>query len=50
LDSTDVGHVAIIARIDNSSIIGARIINENRIVDLDTFLNLVPGADQIVNP
>jgi tellurite resistance protein TerA len=50
LNSTEKGHVAIIAKIDNSSFIGARLINENKIIDLETFLKDVPGADQILNP
>ncbi len=44
LDSTDKGYIAIIAKIDNSSPIGAKMINENRIIDLATFAETIPGA------
>lgn len=45
LNSTESGTVAIIARIDNSSFIGARLINENRVIDMSTFQKTVPGAN-----
>ena len=48
LDSTEIGHIAIIAKIDNTSPIGARLINENRIIDLGTFASSIPGARQIL--
>jgi tellurite resistance protein TerA len=50
LNSPEQGDVAVIAKIDNTSFLGARLINENRIVDLDTFAKVVPGSDQILNP
>ena len=45
LSAKEKGHVAIIARIDNSSPMGAKLINENRIVDLGTFIGTIPGAN-----
>lgn len=44
LNSTEKGHVAIIGKIDNKSPIGAKLINENKILDLVTFVTTVPGA------
>jgi tellurite resistance protein TerA len=49
LNSSDKGHVAIIAKIDNTGMMGAKLINQNKIVDLATFVGTVPGADQIAN-
>ncbi len=49
LDSTEKGHVAIIAKIDNSNPIGAKMINENRIIDLATFSETIPGANLLMN-
>jgi tellurite resistance protein TerA len=37
--------VAVIARIDNSSFMGAKLINENRIMDMATFQSTIPGAN-----
>jgi uncharacterized protein involved in tellurium resistance len=48
LNSSDKGHVAVIAKIDNSSPMGAKLVNENRIVDLGTFGSTVPGANLLV--
>ena len=44
LDSTEQGQVAVIAKIDNSSPMGAKLINENQIVALDVFFKDIPGA------
>lgn len=44
LDSSEKGQVAIIAKIDNTGAMGAKLINENKIVDLGTFVSSVPGA------
>jgi uncharacterized protein involved in tellurium resistance len=49
LDSSDQGFVAIIARIDNSSPMGAKLINENRVIDLGTFASTIPGAEVITS-
>ena len=49
LTSPDNGHVALIARIDNTSPIGAKLINLNRIISLDVFAKEIPGANLIVN-
>lgn len=49
LNSPDRGHVAVIARIDNRSPMGAKLINMNDVMDLPDFVGTVPGADQIVN-
>lgn len=48
LNSDTPGHVAIIAKIDNNSPIGAKLVNENKIISLDTFAATIPGADVIV--
>ncbi len=44
LNSTERGTVAIIAKIDNSGFIGAKLVNENRIISLENFLTDIPGA------
>lgn len=44
LDAAEQGTVAVIARIDNTSFMGAKLINENRILTLDKFLAEIPGA------
>ncbi len=44
LNATERGNVAVIAKIDNSSFMGAKLVNENRIVTLENFLNDIPGA------
>jgi uncharacterized protein involved in tellurium resistance len=49
LDSSDQGFVAIIARIDNSSPMGAKLINENRVIDLGTFASTIPGEEVITS-
>jgi hypothetical protein len=48
LNSTDRGHVAVIAKIDNTSPMGAKLINMNNIMDLGDFLGTVPGANLLV--
>lgn len=48
LDSTDKGQVAVIAKIDNTSAMGAKLINENKIIDLGTFVSTIPGAKLLV--
>lgn len=48
LDSAEAGHVAIIAKIDNTSPMGAKLVNENKIVDLSTFASTIPGANLLV--
>lgn len=45
LDSTQPGTVAVIAKLDNSGFMGAKLINENRIMDMATFQSTIPGAD-----
>jgi len=45
LDSSLTGTVAVIAKIDNSGIMGAKLINENRIMDMAEFQSIVPGAN-----
>lgn len=49
LNSKDKGHVAVICKIDNTSMIGAKLININDVMDLDLFLQKIPGASLIVN-
>ena len=48
LDSTEKGTVAVVAKIDNTSAIGAKLINENRIMSLDTFETDIPGSRVIL--
>lgn len=45
LDSAEKGHVAVIAKLDSSSPIGAKLINQNRILSLSDFFAEVPGAN-----
>jgi tellurite resistance protein TerA len=45
LDSKEKGVAALIATIDNTSPIGATLINENRVMDLSTLASEVPGSD-----
>lgn len=45
LDSTQPGTVAIVARIDNSGFMGAKLINENQTLDMTTFQSVIPGAN-----
>lgn len=47
LDSTIPGTVAIIAKIDNTGFMGAKLINENQVLDLNTFQNQIPGANTL---
>jgi len=49
LNSSDKGHIAVIAKIDNTSPMGAKLINENRIMDLDTFEKAIPGSQMLLN-
>ena len=44
LDSQTPGTVAIIAKIDNTGFMGPRLINENYILDLPSFQEIIPGA------
>ena len=45
LDSTEPGTVAVIAKIDNSGIMGSKLINENRVMDMASFKSTIPGAN-----
>ena len=49
LNSQDKGHVAVICKIDNTSPMGAKLINKNDIMDLAKFAETIPGANLIVN-
>ena len=49
LNSAEKGHIAVIAKIDNSSPMGAKLINENRIMDLGSFASDIPGANQLLS-
>lgn len=44
LDTSEQGTIAVIAKIDNTNFMGAKLINENRILTLDKFLTEMPGA------
>lgn len=45
LDSSQSGAVAIIAKIDNTDFMGAKLINENQVIDVPTFQSTIPGAN-----
>ncbi len=45
LNSSEPGTVAIIAKIDNNNFIGAKLVNENRVIDMATFQEIIPGAN-----
>ncbi len=45
LDSSLAGAVAVIAKIDNSGFMGAKLVNENRIMDMTEFQSTIPGAN-----
>jgi len=48
LNSGDPGTVAVIAKIDNSSFMGAKMINLNQIMDIPSFQAAIPGASSLV--
>ncbi|MDD1443725.1 VWA domain-containing protein, partial [Dolichospermum sp. ST_sed3] len=47
LNSVEKGTVAIIAKIINTGFMGAKLINENRVIDLKTFQTTIPGANNL---
>jgi len=47
LDSDEIGHVCIICTLDNTSG-NLKLINENRIISLDTFIKEIPGANLLL--
>jgi uncharacterized protein involved in tellurium resistance len=47
LDSQIQGTVAIIAKIDNTGFMGAKLVNENQVMDLNSFQSLIPGANTL---
>ena len=48
LDSMDVGHVAVVCKINNSS--GKPyLVNENRVLTLGKFANEIPGSKLILD-
>lgn len=47
LDSQTLGTVAIIAKIDNTGFLGAKLVKENQVMDLATFQQLIPGANSL---
>jgi tellurite resistance protein TerA len=49
LDSPEKGHVAVVAKIDSTNPIGAKLINLNNILTLNDFVNQIPGANLLVN-
>lgn len=49
LNSPNCGHVAVVAKIDNNSPLGAKLVNINDIMDLPDFVGTVPGASVIVD-
>lgn len=46
LDAKEQGSVAVVARID-TGMMGAKLVNENRILTLDAFQSAIPGADRL---
>ncbi len=44
LNASDKGMVAVIAKIDNSDFMGAKLINQNDVINLNQFLSTMPGA------
>lgn len=48
LTSPNKGHVAVICKIDNTSPMGAKLINMNDVMDLGDFVGTVPGANALV--
>lgn len=48
LNASEKGHVAVIAKIDNTSPMGAKLINENKIYTLEGFIDKIPGANMLV--
>ena len=49
LNSSNRGHVAVIAKIDNTGPMGPKLINMNDVMDLGDFLGTVPGAKLIAS-
>ena len=47
LNSSEQGNIAIVAKIDNTNPIGAKLVNENRVVSLDTFKNEIPAGNKL---
>lgn len=48
LDAKEKGNIAVIAKIDNSDPKGTKIINLNKIINLETFASIIPGAEILV--
>ena len=48
LNSADKGQVAVICKIDNTSPMGAKLINLNQIMELGAFVSTIPGANALV--
>ncbi|MBF0538181.1 MAG: stress response protein, partial [Nitrospirae bacterium] len=48
LDSPEKGTVALIAKIDNTGAMGPKLINENRIMSLDTFVSTIPAGNLLI--
>ena len=47
LDSRESGAMAVVARIDNANVMGAKLINENRILSMEAFQSTIPGGDKL---
>lgn len=47
LDSQEPGVVAVIAKVDNTSATGVKLVKENRIMDVATFQKTIPGANSV---
>lgn len=47
LNSTEKGHVAVVARIDNTGS-SPRVVNLNRVMSLREFVETIPGASLLL--
>ncbi len=47
LNASEKGHVAVICKIDNTSPMGAKLINMNEIMDIGSFVSTIPGANAL---
>lgn len=49
LDSPDKGHIAVVCKIDNAGSMGAKLINLSEVMDLEEFVDTIPGATLLVH-
>ncbi len=48
LDSPEEGHIAVVCKIDNAGTMGAKLINMSEVMDLEEFVETIPGAMLLV--